>query len=126
MADTIDNSSLEARLAAVFRCESQASADEKLELIGELLSTWNTSGIPLDSSPGAIQTPAFTAAVASGTVAAGAKSVSFTTSADWIGTLMGTSLPANISIGFSAQNGHSLAAITYVRTAGTISIAKTV
>jgi hypothetical protein len=122
----IDNSSLADRLAQAFACESNASLQQKLELIGELLVSWNTDGIPLDSNPGGVQTPSFTTAVISGTVAAGAKSVSFTTSADWVGTILGTTFPANSSIGFYSQEGHSLDSLAYTRAAGTLYIAKTV
>lgn len=124
----LDNSSLEDRLAAQFKCGQPLVVEDALELIGELLASWQTNGIPVNediigTTP---QTPTFDAVVASGSVAAGAKSVSFTSSADFAGSILGTPFPPNSSIGFSAQNGKSLSALVYTRSAGTLYIAKVV
>ncbi len=124
----LDNSSLEDRLAAQFKCGQPLVVEDALELIGELLASWQTNGIPINEDIAAAdpQTPTFIAAVLSGTVAAGAKSVSFTSSADFAGSILGTTFPPNSSIGFAAQDGHSLSALVYTRSAGTLYIAKVV
>jgi len=122
----LDNSSLADRLAALFQCGQPVSENDAIALIGELLASWQTNGVPIIGLSEEAETPSFEAAVVSGTVAAGARSVSFTSSSDFVGTVLGVSFPANVSMGFQAQLGHTLAALVYTRSAGTLYIAKTV
>lgn len=127
MPTTLDNSSLAARLAANFKCGTPPEEDVSLELIGEVLASLVANGtISVGDSTTLVDTPSITAAIASGSVAAGAKSVSFTSSSDFVGTLLGVTFPANVSQGFSAQNGHKLSAIAFTMSAGTLYIAKVI
>lgn len=119
---TLDNSDLLSRLKQNFICAGDLPPEEfSLKLIGELLTKILTGDVALG-----INTPSITAAVASGSVAAGAKSVSFSSSSDFIGTILGISFPANMSQGFSAEFGKILAAIPYTVSAGTLVITKVI
>lgn len=71
---------------------------------------------------GAAVTVESTAAAATGSVGAGATSISFVTGSTWSGTINGAAFPASASVSLSAPQGRSLPAIAYTRSAGTVYI----
>lgn len=60
----------------------------------------------------------------SGTVASGQRSVSFTTSSDFVGSINGVTRQAGMIYAFSCDISNTLPAISYVVTAGSIIIDK--
>ena len=60
------------------------------------------------------------------TITAGATSIGFTTSSDFVGTINGVTREASTFYGFEAATGKTLPAIAYVTTAGSITIDKIV
>lgn len=75
------------------------------------------------SGGGAQRTLTSTAPTTSGSVAAGAKAVSFVTSSDWSGSINGAVWPASASKNISPPNpADTLPAIAYVVTTGTLYI----
>lgn len=72
---------------------------------------------------GTVRTAALTAAVASGSVTAGAKSVSFSSSSDFAGTIGGAAFGASQALVFAADGADTIGAIAYTRSAGTLYIA---
>jgi hypothetical protein len=66
-----------------------------------------------------VRTPAVTTMSSSGTIAAGKKSVVIATSSDWVGTVLGTSIPADYMLQpIIAPIGDTIGAIPIVITAG--------
>ena len=81
------------------------------------------AGIPVTPGTGEARTLTSTTAAASGSVSAGAKSVSFVTSSDWSGSVNGATRGASLAFSVSVINpGDTLPAIAYVRSAGTLYI----
>lgn len=68
-----------------------------------------------------VKTPVMTSVSTSGTIAAGYTSVTLITSADFAGTILGTTAVASRTYPFSS-NGNPLSEIVYTRSAGTIQI----
>lgn len=84
------------------------------------------------SSPGAgtepTATPTIDDVTSSGSVAAGAKSLWFSFSSDFVGTILGRTYSGATDSGvtIAVPAGHVLAAVAYTRSAGTLTIGKTV
>jgi len=78
------------------------------------------------SGGGVAQTVSRSVVSASGSVAAGATSVTILSSSDFSGTVAGAAFSASIAENFTAQPGSTLAAIAYTRSAGTLTISKIV
>ena len=99
------------------------AGDDDTALLGKQLQLL-AAGITTTPGTGTTRTPAFTAATSSGTVTAGAKSVTFIFSTDFAGTILGTTIDLSTmgSITFTAPSGDTLSAIAYTRSAGTIYI----
>jgi len=125
MAAIIPEMTLDEQIAAATACGSRASEEKLLMLALSVLSIWKENGVPIISNPGT-ETPSISIETENGSVASGAKSVSFTTSDDFVGTISGVAIPAGVSFGFSAQNGNTLSSINYTISSGNIIIAKTV
>jgi hypothetical protein len=68
------------------------------------------------------QTPSFTSVTTSGTIAAGATSVSIANVGSFDGTVLGTNLPAGASIEFNANWIHILGSVNYDATGTTFLI----
>lgn len=79
-------------------------------------------GVPVSPAAGVARTLTTTAAVASGSVAVGAKSIVFSSSSDWAGTIAGAAFPASTTVTVNAPFGDTLAAIAFTRSAGTLNI----
>ncbi len=96
----------------------------KLLLYGIFGGTAPTgTGLPVSPSGGTARTLTSTAATGSGTVSAGAKSVCFTTSSDWSGSVNGATRGVSQTFFVSVINpADTLPAIAYVRSAGTLYI----
>lgn len=72
---------------------------------------------------GVVETPTASVVTASGTVSAGAKSVSFTTDSSFAGTILGQAVLASTTYSYSVSNPNAtLAAIAYTRSAGSMRI----
>ncbi len=107
---------------------------DALQKIWQILLSSRDGNFPLNvqlaagSTPGPAQTLTSTAAVASGSVTAGASSVTFLPSSDFTGTIDGISYPGTDwqVVPFSAAVGKTLPAIAYTRSAGTLNIIKLV
>lgn len=83
----------------------------------------NTSSGGGGGGGGSQRTLNSSAQTTSGSVSAGAKSVSFVTSTDWSGTINGAAFPASASKNLSVINSaDTLPAIAYTRSAGTLYI----
>jgi len=127
MPETLPEMTLEQRIAAALSCGTYASEKHIAALTLEVFADWYANGVPTTPPGGpVVETPSLLIATTSGSVAVGSKTVSFTTSEDFVGTIDGDSIPANVSFGFAAQSGNTLAAIAYTLSAGNIIIAKTV
>lgn len=87
------------------------------------LFTGTGTAIPVTPGGGAARTFALVAAVGNGTVAAGAKSVAFSSSSDFEGTIAGATFGASQTTGASVDGADTIGAITYTRAAGTLYIA---
>ncbi len=72
------------------------------------------------------QVPSLTTESTDGTVAAGATSVTFFSSSDFGGTILGNVFQANASISFDSSAGKTLGAFDYTIVAGTLGIAKVI
>ena len=70
---------------------------------------------------GGTVTPGFLSTSASGTVAAGARSVSIANSGGAVGTALGTNVPVGVTVSWGANNG-TLGAIAYNATGTTFLI----
>lgn len=79
-------------------------------------------GVPFVLGGGTARTLTGTAAVLDGTVAAGARSVTFSSGSSWVGTIAGAVFPASTTVTISAPFNDTLAAIAYTRSAGTLNI----
>jgi hypothetical protein len=80
-------------------------------------------GIPIIPGGGTARTITSSAVTASGSVAAGAKSVAFQTSSDWSGSVNGAARAASQTFYITVPNAaDTLPAIPYVRTGGTLNI----
>lgn len=79
--------------------------------------------VPVSLPAGTVRTFALVAAVANGSVAVGAKSVAFSSSSDFAGTITGAAFGASQTTGASADGADTIGAIAYTRTAGTLYIA---
>lgn len=78
-----------------------------------------------DASEGVQRTIQSTAPTSGGSVTAGAKSVSFVTSSDFVGTINGAAFPASAAKSFSVPSpADTLPAIVYTISAGTLYIDK--
>lgn len=83
----------------------------------------SSSPVPVTPAGGSARTLTSTAATSSGTVAAGAKAVSFVTSSDWSGSVNGATRGASLAFSVSVINpADTLPAIAYIRSAGTLYI----
>lgn len=77
-----------------------------------------TTGVPFASGTSPVTT---SANVASGTIAAGCKSITFIASSDFSGTILTNfPLPASAGLHIYAQAGSTLGAIAFTRSAGTL------
>lgn len=74
----------------------------------------------------AVQAVTWTTESGDGSVDSGATSVTFVSSADFVGKILDTNFPANSAISYDASPGKTLATFAYVVTTGTLSIAKVV
>lgn len=92
-------------------------ADNGLVLLAKMLKRL-VNGIALAGSE---RTPAASVVTASGTVAAGKKSVALIPSADFAGTILGVDVGTQ-PLTFEAPAGDTLAAIVYTRSAGSLTI----
>lgn len=82
-----------------------------------------SAGLPVAPGGGSARTLTSSAVVASGSVAAGAKSVAFQTSSDWSGSVNGATRAVSQTFYVSVINpADTLPAIPYVRSAGTLYI----
>jgi len=72
------------------------------------------------------ETPSKTTVIADGTVASGAKSVTFITSSDFTGSILGDTAQASAAYLFTASLNNTLGALAYVITTGSIEILKIV
>ena len=79
----------------------------------------NAGGTAVTITP-IIRTAAFSTVTAGGTVAAGAKTVSFFNSGTTAATIAGGSLPQGQGVTFNTQGSDTLSAITYVASATAI------
>lgn len=86
-------------------------------LLTELQLKANLSDSQPISLPTGTETPSLTSVTSSGTIAAGAKSVSILNIGTSDGAVLGTTLPPGISVSFKASEGKTLTAIAYVATA---------
>jgi hypothetical protein len=112
-----------------FDCEKNKYS---LEQVIKLMITTDDNGCPVmkvkeaASGVGAQRTPSRKKVSSNGSVVAGAKSVTFETDADFVGTIMGEAAQANSWYNFSAQGNDTLAAMAYTITSGSIYINKIV
>lgn len=111
---------------------SQTSTPKLLALLlallnGTLVGSGGASGgipVVLSSSGGKQRTPGFINAVASGTVIAGAASISFSSSSDFAGTILGNTFGASQAVAYSPPGPNdTIGAIAYTVSAGTLYIA---
>lgn len=73
------------------------------------------------SSTGTTAVPTTTAKVASGTVAAGCKQITFIASSDFAGTILTNPvLPSSAGLTMTAPPGQTIGAIAFTRSAGTL------
>lgn len=83
----------------------------------------NQTALPVTLPTGAhVFTSSAVTSSAASPISAGAKSISFVTSADFIGTINGASYPASASKNPTAELGKTLPAVAYTVTAGTLYI----
>lgn len=81
------------------------------------------SPVPVSLPAGTVRTFSLTAATGNGSVSAGAKSVAFSSSSDFSGTIAGAAFGASQTTGASADGADTIGAIAYTRAAGTLYIA---
>ncbi len=97
-----------------------------IEYAVKILTLYFTGGVapasPSGPSTGPVVTLTSSAATGNGSVPAGAKSASFVTSSDWVGTINGASFPASAAKSITPPQGSVLPAIAYTRSAGTLYI----
>jgi hypothetical protein len=102
-----------------------------VEAVKALILVWtggsgtipSSPGVPVIPGGGTARTLTSSAATASGSVTAGAKSVAFQTSSDWAGSVNGATRAVSQTFYVSVLNpADTLPAIAYVRTAGTLYI----
>lgn len=80
-------------------------------------------GLPVTPGGGTVRTFSLTAAVGNGSVTAGAKSVAFSSSSDFSGTIAGAAFGASQTTGASVDGADTIGVIAYTRSAGTLYIA---
>lgn len=101
---------------------SRVTATTNSDIICQVVS--NPDGTPISGSgSGTTRTASLTAAVANGSVAANCKSVSFSSSSDFAGTIAGATFGASQALVFAADGADTIGAIAYTRSAGTLYIA---
>lgn len=96
-------------------------------LLGEVVNGTRSLTTSASGGGGAgAHTLASSSVSSDGTVAAGAFSVTFLPSSDFVGTIDGLSYPGSAwtAISFQADSGRTLPAIAYTRSAGTLGIVK--
>lgn len=69
---------------------------------------------------GVSRAPAAVAATAGATIAAGSKSITFISSSDWAGTILGVTFPASSTFTLNAPAGDTIGAVVFTRSAGTL------
>lgn len=90
----------------------------------ELLLAKLDAVIAGEGGSAASQTPALAVlSSASGTIAAGAKSVSILASADFVGTVLTAVFTAGASVTYNATGINTIGAIAYTRSAGSLLVA---
>lgn len=111
-----------------FDCEGMSLEQALKNMIVKDANNCPVLRVKLDDSTGTRRTPSRTkvSTAGAGSVAAGAKSVTFETDADFVGTIMGEAAQANSWYNFSAQGNDTLAAMAYTITSGSIYINKIV
>ncbi len=110
------------------------SSTDALQKIWQILLSSRDGNFPLQvnlaagGTAGPAQTLTSVGATSSGTVTAGASSVTFLPSSDFTGTIDGISYPGTDwqVIPFTAAVGKTLPAIAYTRSAGTLNIVRLV
>lgn len=95
-----------------------ASSASEIALLKGLL----TELLLLTADTGVAQTPGWAVAVVSGSVVAGAKSITIVASNDFTGTVGGAAFLPDTAHTWRAEQGHKLAALAYTRSAGTLYI----
>lgn len=78
--------------------------------------------VDITGGGGTPQTVARSVVSTSGSVTAGATSVTIFSSSDFVGTVAGAAFSASIAENFTAQPGSTLGAIAYTRSAGSLTI----
>jgi len=94
---------------------------QEVTIVGPIGQKADASSVSVVLSSG-VQTLNSVVTVASGTLAAGKKSVKFTTSNNFVGTINGVSREANRAISASADAGKTLDSIPYTISSGNITI----
>ncbi len=89
-------------------------------------SSSGSGGVPVTPSGGVVRTFTLTAATGNGSVAAGAKSVAFSSSSDFAGSITGAAFAASQAIGSAVDGADTIGAIAYTVSAGTLYIGKVV
>jgi len=79
--------------------------------------------IPVVPAGGVVRTFALTAATGNGSVSAGTKSVAFSSSSDFAGTIASATFGASQTTGASVDGADTIGAIAYTVSAGTLYIA---
>lgn len=91
------------------------------------LSLTTTGALRVTSSgTGVQQTPSRSVVTTSGSVTAGAASVTILSSSDFAGTVLGAAFLPSLAETYEAAAGNTLAAIAYTITAGSLTISKVV
>lgn len=86
----------------------------------------HAGGIPVVPAGGVERTFTLTAATGNGSVSAGAKSVAFSSSSDFAGTITGAAFAASQAIGAAVDGADTIGEIPYTVSAGTLYIGKVV
>jgi len=71
-----------------------------------------------------VETPSSSVATATGTVPAGAARVTFVSSSDFSGTILGSVFPASSDLTLAAQAGNTLGEIAFEVSAGSLTVYK--
>jgi hypothetical protein len=106
---------------------TEAKQDDAISLLdGIVTEAASTASIinALEQRSGRVETPTRSVVIVSGTVAAGATSVTIVSSEDFSGTVLGVAFSPSRAETFNAQPGNTLAAIVYTRAAGFLTITR--
>lgn len=96
--------------------DNQIASEATLLLIQNILEDMSTDVTTT------VEIPSKSTVSTSGTVLAGTKSVTFITSSDFVGTILGNTSQADAVYTFSASLGNTLSTIAYTVSAGNIEI----